>query len=111
VSQYDVNRRQSNKITQANNRCTRFFFIQQYIQFCAIHPHEGRNAMYGLSTKLEYATEYATDITLGRIVLVFIHSILTRFCGSVYLIAVSLTSSYVNWDFFDTRGPLKRSPF
>jgi hypothetical protein len=33
------------------------------MQFCAIDPHEGRNAMYSLSTKVEYAT----DITLGKI--------------------------------------------
>jgi hypothetical protein len=59
-------------------------------------PHEGKNAMYSLSIKVEYATV----ITLGRIVrlksyrvtakkmqkfMVFIHSILTRFCGSVFL--------------------------
>jgi hypothetical protein len=34
------------------------------IQFCAIPPHEGRNVIFSLSTKVEYAT----DITLGRIV-------------------------------------------
>jgi hypothetical protein len=35
-----------------------------YIQFCAIPPHEGRNAMYSLITKVDYATNY----TLGGIV-------------------------------------------
>jgi hypothetical protein len=34
------------------------------IEFCAIDPQDGRNATYNLSTKVEYAT----DITLGRIV-------------------------------------------
>jgi hypothetical protein len=33
-------------------------------QFCTIDPHKDRKAMYSSSTKVEYAT----DITLGRIV-------------------------------------------
>jgi hypothetical protein len=36
------------------------------IQFCAKHPHGGRNAMYSSSRKVEYNT----DIILGRIVIV-----------------------------------------
>jgi hypothetical protein len=35
-----------------------------WVQFCTIDPHEGRNARYSSSTKVEYAT----DITLGRLV-------------------------------------------
>jgi hypothetical protein len=34
------------------------------IHFSAIFPHEGRNAMYSSSTKVEYTT----DVTLGGMV-------------------------------------------